>query len=75
MSSHFDNDVDLGQIAVGCACGISDFRFPEDDWRSIAPNLARWYDRFRRRRSMRETEPGETAFDSHGSDQQLGAVS
>jgi glutathione S-transferase len=60
----FRADIDLGQIAVGCACGLSDFRFPEDDWRGIAPNLARWYDRFRRRPSMRETEPGETPFDS-----------
>lgn len=49
---------------AGYACGLSDFRFPEDDWRAIAPNLARWYDRFRRRSSMRETEPGETPYDS-----------
>jgi glutathione S-transferase len=58
------SDVDLGRIAAGCACGLSDFRFPEDDWRAIAPNLARWYDRFRMRPSMRETEPGETPFGS-----------
>jgi glutathione S-transferase len=64
LSHDFLADADLGQIAAGCACGLSDFRFPEDDWRAVAPNLARWYDRFRRRPSMRETEPGETPFDS-----------
>jgi glutathione S-transferase len=64
LSHDFRADIDLGQIAVGCACAVSDFRFPEDDWRGIAPNLARWYDRFRRRPSMRETEPQETPFDA-----------
>ena len=64
LSQGFGAEVDLGQIAAGCACGLSDFRFPEDDWRGIAPHLARWYERFRRRPSMRETEPGETPFDA-----------
>jgi glutathione S-transferase len=59
----FTREVDLGQIAIGSACGMSDFRYPEDDWRAIAPNVARWYDKFRRRPSMRETEPGETPTD------------
>lgn len=58
--SEFPSDVDLGQIAVGCACATSDFRFAEDNWRKVAPNLGRWYDEFRQRRSMRETEPAET---------------
>jgi len=64
LSHDFRADIDLGQIAAACACAISDFRFPEDDWRAIAPHLARWYDRFRRRPSMRATEPSETPFDS-----------
>jgi glutathione S-transferase len=64
LSYDFRAEIDLGQIAAGCACAVSDFRFPEDDWRAIAPNLARWYDRFRRRPSMRETEPLETPFDA-----------
>lgn len=50
---------DLGQIAVGAACGISDFRF-HDIWRPSYPRLARWYEVFRNRPSMRETEPAET---------------
>jgi glutathione S-transferase len=60
MALGFDREIDLGQIAAGCACAISDFRFPEDDWRGLAPNLARWYEKFRRRPSMRATEPTET---------------
>jgi len=64
LSLDFRAEIDLGQIAAGCACGNTDFRYPEDDWRAIAPNLARWYERFRRRPSMRATEPGETPFDS-----------
>ncbi|WP_201841875.1 glutathione S-transferase family protein [Microvirga zambiensis] len=59
----FSGPADLGQIAVGCACATSDFRFPDDQWRRTAPNLARWYDEFRERSSMRETEPAETPQD------------
>jgi glutathione S-transferase len=50
---------DLGQIAVGAACGISDFRF-KDIWRPSYPRLARWYEVFSARPSMRATEPAET---------------
>jgi glutathione S-transferase len=60
-NAEFAGEPDLGQIAVGCACATSDFRFPEDEWRSVAPNLGRWFDRFRQRRSMLETEQSETA--------------
>lgn len=59
----FDREIDLGQIACGCACAVSDFRFPEDDWRGLAPNLARWYEKFRLRPSMLATEPRETPVD------------
>jgi hypothetical protein len=57
--SGWTRDVDLGQIATGAACGISDFRF-KDVWRPSYPNLARWYEAFRERPSMRATEPAET---------------
>ena len=63
MCDDFRAEPDLGQIALACACNVQDFRFPEDDWRSIAPKVARWYDRFRMRPSMRQTEPLETPFD------------
>ena len=32
----------IGQIAVGCALGYLDFRFPELDWRAGRPQLADW---------------------------------
>ena len=59
MVAAFPADPDLGQIAVGAACGISDFRF-NDVWRPSYPKLARWYGVFRQRPSMRATEPAET---------------
>ena len=55
----FRTEPDLGQIAVGAACGISDFRF-HDTWRPHYPKVARWYEKFRERPSMRATEPAET---------------
>lgn len=62
----FAGKPDLGQIAVGCACATSDFRFPEDEWRNVAPKLGQWFDGFRRRRSMLETEPAETPQEPEG---------
>ena len=59
MVGDFPGGPDLGQIAVGAACGISDFRF-HDIWRPSYPRVAQWYDRFRERPSMRATEPAET---------------
>ena len=59
MVTDFPAAPDLGQIAVGAACGISDFRF-RDVWRPHYPKLARWYEGFRERPSMRATEPAET---------------
>jgi glutathione S-transferase len=59
MVRDFRAEPDLGQIAVGAACGISDFRF-HDVWRPSYPRLAEWYERFRQRPSMRATEPAET---------------
>lgn len=59
MVGDFPAEPDLGQIAVGAACGISDFRF-HDVWRPSYPRLARWYAVFRERPSMRATEPAET---------------
>jgi glutathione S-transferase len=59
MIGEFPPGADLGQIAVGAACGISDFRF-HDVWRPLYPRLADWYAGFRERPSMRATEPAET---------------
>jgi glutathione S-transferase len=62
MVAQFPAAPDLGQIAVGAACGISDFRF-HDVWRPSYPRLAAWYEVFRQRPSMRATEPAETPTD------------
>lgn len=56
----FGSAPDIAQISCAVACGYSDFRYPEDGWRDTAPALARWYDRFAERPSMRATMPGET---------------
>lgn len=49
--------VNLGQIAVGCALGYLDFRFPEDSWRDGRPALEGWYQAFAERPSMQATQP------------------
>ncbi len=48
----------LADIAVGCALGYLDFRFPELDWRARHANLARLLDeRLMQRASFAETVP------------------
>jgi glutathione S-transferase len=49
--------VDLGVIAVGCALGYLDFRYPGIEWRERRPSLARWYEQFAARESMAKTRP------------------
>ena len=47
----------LADIAVGCALGYLDFRFPELDWRAEYPNLTRLHDKLVQRPSFQETVP------------------
>lgn len=47
----------LADIAVGCSLGWLSFRFPEIDWRSEYPNLARMFDKLSERPSFKETVP------------------
>src|SRR6185295_14720752 len=47
----------LADIAVGCALGYFDFRFPDIDWRTSYPNLARLYEKLAQRTSFAETLP------------------
>lgn len=51
--------ITLGQIAAGAALGYVDFRLPDVDWRSSRPQLARWYEGFSQRPSMKQTVPVE----------------
>jgi len=48
----------LADLAVGCALGYLDFRFPELDWRARHPNLAQLLDeRLMQRASFADTVP------------------
>jgi glutathione S-transferase len=49
----------LSDIAVGCALGYLDFRFPSIDWRAGHANLARLADKLAQRPSFIETMPRE----------------
>lgn len=47
----------LADIAVGCALGYLDFRFPEIDWRSPYPNLAKLQEKLSQRASFADSAP------------------
>jgi glutathione S-transferase len=51
------NAYTLADIAVGCALGYLDFRFPEIDWRGQYPNLARLGEKLAARPSFIDTAP------------------
>ena len=44
-------------LAVGCALGYLDFRFPQIDWRAAHPNLHKLYDKLATRQSFIDTAP------------------
>lgn len=47
----------LADVAVGCALGYLDFRFPQIDWRTPHRNLAQLYDKLSARQSFLDTRP------------------
>jgi len=47
----------LADLAVGCALGYAEFRFPDVDWRTPYPNLAKLQDKLMQRPSFTETAP------------------
>ena len=47
----------LADIAVGCALGYLDFRFPDIAWRGAYPNLAKLSDKLAQRTSFIDTKP------------------
>lgn len=47
----------LSDIAVGCALGYLDFRFPQLDWRSRHPNLHKLMDKLMQRQSFIDSAP------------------
>ncbi|HEX9172612.1 MAG TPA: glutathione S-transferase C-terminal domain-containing protein [Telluria sp.] len=51
------NHYTLADVAVGCALGWLQVRFPEIDWRGDYPNLARLFDKLSERASFKDTVP------------------
>ncbi len=51
------NHYTLADVAVGCALGWIAFRFPEIDWRTDYPNLAKLFDKLSERQSFKDTVP------------------
>ncbi len=49
----------IGHIAIACALGFIDFRFPHLKWRDHHPRLSAWYQDMRLRPSMQATVPFE----------------
>lgn len=47
----------LSDVAVGCALGYLDFRFPQIDWRTPHPNLAKLDEKLALRASFQDTRP------------------
>ena len=47
----------LADVAVGCALGYLDFRFPQIEWRSKHPNLNRLYAKLATRQTFLDTAP------------------
>jgi len=47
----------LADVAVGCALGYLDFRFPDMNWRAEQPNLPRLYEKLAERPSFASTQP------------------
>ena len=47
----------LADIAVGCALGYLDFRFPDIDWRGSYPNLAKLQEKLMQRPSFADSRP------------------
>ena len=56
-SGTLNGAITIGVIAVACALGYLDFRFPDKDWRRNHPMLASFYCDFDARASMKQTQP------------------
>lgn len=51
------NSMTLADVACGCTLGYLDLRFPEIDWRTAHPNLAKLFEKLMTRTSFQETVP------------------
>ena len=55
-----DGRYSLADIALGCALGYLDFRFPQIDWRTRHPTLAQHAARLFERQAFIDTAPPRT---------------
>ena len=53
----FGIHLSLADIAIGCALGYLDFRFPQIDWRASHPNLAKLQEKLVLRPSFADSAP------------------
>jgi glutathione S-transferase len=54
---YLGNSMTLADVACGCTLGYLGLRFPEIDWRTAHPNLAKLADKLAARTSFTETVP------------------
>lgn len=47
----------IGEVAIACALGYLDFRFPEEPWRPGHPKLEAWYAQVSKMPAMERTVP------------------
>ncbi len=55
--AQFGGTVDIGTITIGCALGYLDFRYADMTWPKGRPKLAKWFEGFNARPSMKATMP------------------
>ena len=55
-ATSFSDKLTIGPIAIGCFLGFLDQSRVVGDWRGYRENLAVWFEEFRQRPSMQETE-------------------
>ncbi len=60
-ASSLGQAITIGHVAIGCALGWFDLRFPADNWRHRRPALAAWSAAFAERPSMKKTVPKDPA--------------
>lgn len=56
-TADLDGEPDIGRVALACALGYLDFRFPDLAWRQGRGRLAGWFAGIAARDSMRRTAP------------------
>jgi glutathione S-transferase len=54
---YLGNSMTLADVACGCTLGYLELRFPEIEWRTAHPNLARHAEKLATRASFKETVP------------------